>query len=60
MDSMVIVSNDLAHFLVVQWKVMVLDATSKRLLDGVVKEDDILKENITSIPLNASSLAVDS
>ena len=27
---------------------MVLDAGSRRLMDGVVKEDDILKENITS------------
>lgn len=32
-----------------QWKVMVLDAGSRRLVDGAVKEDDILKENITSI-----------
>ena len=29
---------------------MVLDAGSKRLVDGAVKEDDILKENVTSIP----------
>ena len=28
---------------------MVLDAGSKRLVDGVVKEDDILKENVTSM-----------
>lgn len=28
---------------------MVLDAGSRRLVDGAVKEDDILKENITSI-----------
>lgn len=27
---------------------MVLDAGSKRIVDGVVKEDDILKENVTS------------
>lgn len=27
---------------------MVLDAGSKRLVDGTVKEDDILKENVTS------------
>ncbi|KAL2058289.1 hypothetical protein ABVK25_001015 [Lepraria finkii] len=32
-----------------EWKVMVLDAGSRRLVDGVVKEDDILKENITNI-----------
>ena len=34
----------------VQWKVVVLDAGSKRLIDGVVREDDILKENVTSTP----------
>jgi len=28
---------------------MVLDAESKRLVDGAVKEDDLLKENVTSI-----------
>lgn len=33
-----------------QWKVVVLDAGSKRLIDGVVKEDDVLKENVTSTP----------
>ena len=27
---------------------MVLDAGSRRLVDGVVQEDDILKENVTS------------
>lgn len=32
-----------------EWKVMVLDAGSKRLVEGAVKEDDILKENITNI-----------
>lgn len=31
---------------------MVLDAGSKQLVDGVVGEDDILKENITSMPQN--------
>ena len=28
---------------------MILDAGSKRLVDTVVKEDDILKENVTSM-----------
>lgn len=28
---------------------MVLDTGSKKLVDGVVREDDILKENITSM-----------
>ena len=32
-----------------EWKVMVLDAGSKQLVEGAVKEDDILKENITNI-----------
>ncbi|KAL9135469.1 MAG: hypothetical protein Q9175_003335 [Cornicularia normoerica] len=32
-----------------EWKVVVLDAGSKRLVDGVVKGDDILKENVTNI-----------
>ncbi|CAD6593893.1 MAG: vacuolar sorting protein VPS33/slp1 [Alectoria sarmentosa] len=32
-----------------EWKVVVLDAGSKRLVNGVVKEDDILKENVTNI-----------
>ena len=27
---------------------MVLDAGSRRIVDGVIKEDDILKENVTS------------
>lgn len=27
---------------------MVLDAGSKRVVDGAVREDDILKENVTS------------
>lgn len=31
-----------------QWKVLVTDETSKKLIDNVVKEDDILHENVTS------------
>lgn len=31
-----------------QWKVLVLDATSKKLVDNAVKEDDILNHNIAS------------
>ena len=27
---------------------MVLDSGSRRIIDGVVREDDILKENVTS------------
>jgi hypothetical protein len=27
---------------------MVMDVGSRRLIDGVVKEDDILKDNVTS------------
>lgn len=32
-----------------QWKVLILDGGSKKLVDGTVREDDILKENVTSI-----------
>jgi hypothetical protein len=31
-----------------QWKVLVLDEGTKKLLDNVVKEDDILNQNIAS------------
>lgn len=31
-----------------QWKVLVIDETSKKIIDNVVKEDDILNENIAS------------
>jgi hypothetical protein len=31
-----------------QWKVLVVDETSRKLLDNVVKEDDILNHNVTS------------
>lgn len=48
-----------------EWKVLVLDAGSRRLVDGTVKEDDILKENITNIeqiedrrPMNQKTDAV--
>lgn len=34
-----------------EWKVIVLDSGSKRLVDNVVREDDILKENVTNIEL---------
>ncbi|KAG9849399.1 hypothetical protein KCU77_g7708, partial [Aureobasidium melanogenum] len=32
-----------------QWKVLVLDDTSKKLLDNVLHPDDILNESITNI-----------
>ncbi|MCJ1378484.1 vacuolar sorting protein VPS33/slp1 [Xylographa soralifera] len=32
-----------------QWKVLVLDEASKRLVDSVVKQDDILQEKVTNI-----------
>jgi hypothetical protein len=32
-----------------QWKVLVLDEGSKKIIDNVVKEDDILNENIASM-----------
>lgn len=31
-----------------QWKVLVVDEQTKKLLDNILKEDDILNENITS------------
>lgn len=34
--------------LVVQWKVLVIDGTSKKIIDSAVKEDDILNHNIAS------------
>ncbi|CAK7199958.1 hypothetical protein SEUCBS139899_002646 [Sporothrix eucalyptigena] len=32
-----------------QWKVLVLDETSKKIIDNVIKEDDILNKNIANI-----------
>ena len=32
-----------------QWKVLVLDAASRKVIDNVVREDDILNENVTSM-----------
>lgn len=32
-----------------QWKVLVIDEDSKKILDSVVKEDDILNQNIASM-----------
>ena len=32
-----------------EWKIVILDAGSKRLVDNAVREDDILKENVTNI-----------
>ena len=31
-----------------QWKVLVIDEQSKKIIDNVVKEDDILDKNIAS------------
>jgi hypothetical protein len=33
-----------------QWKILIVDEDSKKLIDNVVKEDDILNLNITSTP----------
>ncbi|KAL9127788.1 MAG: hypothetical protein Q9217_003394, partial [Psora testacea] len=48
-----------------EWKVVVLDTGSKRLVDNAVREDDILKENVTNVeqiedrrPLNQQMDAV--
>jgi len=32
-----------------QWKVLVIDEGAKKIIDNVVKEDDILNENIASM-----------
>lgn len=32
-----------------QWKVLVVDEFSKKILDNVAKEDDILNQNIASM-----------
>jgi syntaxin-binding protein 1 len=32
-----------------QWKVLVVDEGSRKLIDNVVSEDDILTHNVTSI-----------
>jgi syntaxin-binding protein 1 len=32
-----------------QWKVLVIDESAKKIIDNVVKEDDILNENIASM-----------
>ena len=37
---------------------MILDAGSKRLVDGAVAEDDILKENVTSMELRQRILNI--
>ena len=31
-----------------QWKVLILDEKTRRIVDGVVKHDDVLQENVTS------------
>ena len=32
-----------------QWKLLVVDEGSRKLIDSVTKEDEILEENITSM-----------
>ena len=32
------------------WKVLVLDPDSRRLIDNVIHQDEILNENVTSTP----------
>lgn len=36
-----------------QWKILVIDKATKKLVDCVVKEDDILEEHVTSGLINA-------
>ena len=37
-----------SYLLHLQWKVLVTDDGAKKIIDNVVKEDDILNENIAS------------
>jgi syntaxin-binding protein 1 len=37
------------YLLFLQWKVLVIDEGAKKIIDNVVKEDDILNENIASM-----------
>lgn len=46
--------GSISNYFVIQWKVFVQDRGSKRILDGVVLEDDILEANITSVPYHLS------
>ncbi|KAI9842989.1 MAG: vacuolar sorting protein VPS33/slp1 [Thelocarpon superellum] len=48
-----------------EWKVLVVDGSSKKLIDNVVREDDILNQNVTNIekieekrPMNRDTDAV--
>lgn len=49
MQSPVILSN-LRHITHGDWKVLVLDPDSRRIVDNVLDTDEILNENITSTP----------
>lgn len=40
---------DLNPFAESQWKCLVVDENSKKIIDNVVKEDDILNNNIASM-----------
>jgi len=41
-------SNPLGDAKYSQWKVLVIDEGAKKIIDNVLKEDDILNENIAS------------
>lgn len=41
-----------------QWKVLVIDEAAKKIIDNVVKEDDILNENIASMFLSRGGRTV--
>ncbi|KAI1490568.1 Sec1 family protein [Biscogniauxia mediterranea] len=44
-----IIINTIKHITAGDWKVLVLDENSKKLIDNVAKEDDILNYNIANI-----------
>ena len=42
------------HLNVSQWKVLIVDEQSRKLIDNVVREDDILEERVMSTQIEAS------
>ncbi|KAH9887173.1 Sec1-like protein [Xylariomycetidae sp. FL2044] len=44
-----IIVHTIKHITAGDWKILVIDETSKKIIDNVVKEDDILNHNIANI-----------
>lgn len=47
-DVRLLIQQHVLYLLFSQWKVLVIDEGAKKIIDNVVKEDDILNENIAS------------